>query len=155
MQEMANEDENFLSSIILFYRWMYISTFTLNNDPNNQNTGYLSQENPRINLTTRTQYPQKINVWAGIFNNQIITVGNLNSQTYLDILINEVGPQLKKLQMKIKRFWCKCPNPFKPSHFQIAGLVAGRPDFSILHHVTSFRESILKTKCTIHHTQIL
>jgi hypothetical protein len=52
------------------------------------------------------QYPQKINFWAGIFNNQIITVGNLNSQTYLDILINEVGPQLKKLHMKIKRFWC-------------------------------------------------
>jgi hypothetical protein len=122
MQEMANEDENFLSSIILFYRWMYISTFTLNNDPNNQNTRYLSQENPRINLTTRTQYPQKINFWADIFNNQIITVGNLNSQTYLDILINEAGPQLKKLHMKIKRFWCKCP-----SHFQIAGLVVVVP----------------------------
>jgi hypothetical protein len=69
----------------LFYRRMHIYV----KEPNTQNTRYSSQENPCVNLTTRTQYPQKINVWAGIFNNQIIrpfeTVGNLNSQTCLDI----------------------------------------------------------------------
>jgi hypothetical protein len=30
---------------------------------------YWAQENPRVNIPTRTQYPQKIDTWAGIFNN--------------------------------------------------------------------------------------
>jgi hypothetical protein len=42
-----------------------------------------------IFISTRTQYPQKINIWAGIFNNNIIgpfeIEGNLNSATYLDL----------------------------------------------------------------------
>jgi hypothetical protein len=45
------------------------STFTLNNEPNVQNTRYWSQENPRVNIPTRTRYLQKIHIWAGIFNN--------------------------------------------------------------------------------------
>jgi hypothetical protein len=42
-------------------------TFTLNNEPNVQNTRYWAQENPRVNIPTRTQYPQKIHIRTGIF----------------------------------------------------------------------------------------
>jgi hypothetical protein len=45
------------------------STFTLNNEPNVQNTRYWAEENPRVNIPTRTRYPEKIHIWAGIFNN--------------------------------------------------------------------------------------
>jgi hypothetical protein len=44
MQERANQDENFLSSICF-------TDECTHNEPNTQNTRYLSQENPRINLT--------------------------------------------------------------------------------------------------------
>jgi hypothetical protein len=68
MQERANNDRRFLSAICFTDE----CTFTLNNEPNVQNTRYWAQENPRVNISTRTQYPQKINIWAGIFNNNII-----------------------------------------------------------------------------------
>jgi hypothetical protein len=48
---------------LVFILTTNVDIFTLNNEPN---TRYLSQENPGTNLTTRAQYPQKINVWAGI-----------------------------------------------------------------------------------------
>jgi hypothetical protein len=64
MQEHAN-DHPFLSTICFTDE----STFTLNNEPNVQNTRYWAQENLRVNIPTRTRYPQKIHIWAGIFNN--------------------------------------------------------------------------------------
>jgi hypothetical protein len=64
IQERAN-DRSFLSTICFPDE----STFTLNNEPNVQNTRYWAQENPRVNIPSRTQYPQKIPIWAGIFNN--------------------------------------------------------------------------------------
>jgi hypothetical protein len=67
IQERAN-DHRFLSTICFIDE----STFTLNNEPNVQNTQYWSQENLRVNIPTRTQYPQKIHIWPGIFNNNII-----------------------------------------------------------------------------------
>jgi hypothetical protein len=55
----------------------------LNNEPPRTLDTYLSQENPRINLTTRTQCPQKFNVWDGIFNNYwAILVVNLNTNIF-------------------------------------------------------------------------
>lgn len=115
MQERANQDRNFLNSICFTDE----CTFTLNNEANTQNTRYWSQENPRINLATRTQYPQKINIWAGIYNNKIIgpfeIVGNLNSQTYLDLLINEVGPALEEVAHEDQEVWYQhdgCPAHF-------------------------------------------
>jgi hypothetical protein len=64
IQERAN-DRSFLLTICFPDE----STFTLNNEPNVQNTRYWAQENPRVNIPSRTQYPQKIHIWAGIFNN--------------------------------------------------------------------------------------
>jgi hypothetical protein len=40
-----------------------------NNEANVQNIRYWAQETPRVNIPTRTQYPQKIHIWAEIFNN--------------------------------------------------------------------------------------
>jgi hypothetical protein len=97
MQERAN-DRRFLSTICFTDE----STFTLNNEPNVQNTRYWAQENLRVNIPTRNQYPQKIHIWAGIFNNNIIgsfeIKGNLNSANYLDLLLlTKVGTALKDL----------------------------------------------------------
>jgi hypothetical protein len=57
IQERAN-DRRFLSTICFTDE----STFTLNNEPNVQNTRYWAQENPRVNIPTRTRYPQKIHI---------------------------------------------------------------------------------------------
>jgi hypothetical protein len=57
--------KSFLSTI----RFTDESTFTLNNEPNVQNTRYWAQENPRVNIPTGTRYPKKNHIWAGIFNN--------------------------------------------------------------------------------------
>jgi hypothetical protein len=71
------------------------STFTLNNEPNVQNTRYWAQENPRVNIptTSRTRYPQKFISGLGF----LITFeikGNLNSANYLDLLLTKVGTAL-------------------------------------------------------------
>jgi hypothetical protein len=49
-----------------------------------KNTRYWAQENPRVNIPTRTRYPQKIH----------IIKGNLNSANYLDLLLANVGTAL-------------------------------------------------------------
>jgi hypothetical protein len=64
LQERANY-RRFLSTICFTDE----CTFTLNNEPNVQNMRYWAQENTGVNICTRTQYPQKIHIWAGIFNN--------------------------------------------------------------------------------------
>jgi hypothetical protein len=46
----------------------------------------LGSGKPRVNIPIRTQYPQKLDIWAGIFNNNIIgpfeIEENSNSATY-------------------------------------------------------------------------
>jgi hypothetical protein len=115
MQERANNDRRFLSAICFTDE----CTFTLNNEPNVQNTRYWAQENPRVNISTRTQYPQKINIWAGIFNNNIIgpfeIEGNLNSATYLDLLVTKVRPALEEVARENQEIWFQqdgCPAHF-------------------------------------------
>lgn len=115
MQERANQDPNFLSSICFTDE----CTFTLNNEPNTQNTRHWAQENPHISFSTRTQYPQKINIWAGIFNNTIIgpfeIIGNLNSGSYLELLINNVGPAVEEAARENQEVWFQhdgCPAHF-------------------------------------------
>ncbi|XP_031329394.1 uncharacterized protein LOC116181049 [Photinus pyralis] len=115
IQERANNDRRFLSSICFTDE----CTFTLNNEPNVQNTRHWAQENPRLNISTRTQYPQKINIWAGIFNHNIIgpfeIEGNLNSETYLDLLVTKVGPALEDVARENQEIWFQqdgCPAHF-------------------------------------------
>jgi hypothetical protein len=79
----------------------------------------LGSGNPRVNISTRTQYPQKINIWAGIFNNNIIgpfeIERNLNSATYLDLLVTKVGPGLEEVARENQEIWFQqdgCPAHF-------------------------------------------
>jgi hypothetical protein len=157
MQERANNDRRFLSAICFTDE----CTFTLNNEPNVQNTRYWAQENPRFNISIRTQYLQKINIWAGIFNNNIIgpfeIEGNLNSATYLDLLVTKVGPALEEVARENQEIWFQQDGC--PAHF---GLGVGRggainwparsPDLA---PCDFFLWSHLKTKFTKDATQIL
>jgi hypothetical protein len=91
------QERRFLSTICFTDEF----TFTLNNEPNVQNTRYWAQENLRVNFPTKSEYPQKIHIWVGIFNNNIIGLfeikGNLNLANYLDLLLTKVRTALKNL----------------------------------------------------------
>lgn len=68
LMERCNIDRNFLENICFSDE----CCFTLNNEPNIQNFRYWSKKNEHQFVSSRTQYPQKINVWAGIFRHHII-----------------------------------------------------------------------------------
>ncbi|KAJ8956064.1 hypothetical protein NQ318_016515 [Aromia moschata] len=59
---------------------------------NKQNCRYWCIENPHWIMEANTQYPEKVNVWAGIINSQIIGPylfdGTLTGARYLDVLQN-------------------------------------------------------------------
>jgi hypothetical protein len=84
------------------------STFTLNNEPNVQNTRYWAQENPRVNIPTRTRYPQKIHIWARIFNLTFEIKGNLNSANYFDLLLTKVGTAFSFSQRIYNKICLNC-----------------------------------------------
>lgn len=48
------------------------STFFLNGKVNRQNVRYWADQNPHVFREGHTQYPQKVNVWAGIMGNHIV-----------------------------------------------------------------------------------
>lgn len=77
------------------------ATFCLNGFVNRHNCRYWSDHNPHWMLEHRTQYPQKLNVWAGIIGNYIIGPfvlhGNLTANSYLDLLQNRIIPNLINL----------------------------------------------------------
>lgn len=71
-------------------------SFFLNGNVNKQNCRYWSDENPHIFREGHTQYPQKVNVWAGILGNAIIgplfIEGNLTGNLYLNMLEEAIDP---------------------------------------------------------------
>lgn len=71
-------------------------TFYLNGHVNKQNCRYWSDENPHIFREGHTQYPQKINVWAGILGDSIIGPlfidGNLTGEMYAEMLDTTIEP---------------------------------------------------------------
>lgn len=111
MQEKANRDQHFISSICFTDE----CTFTLNNEPNVQNTRTWTTENHHLTVCTGTQYPEKINIWVGIFKNRIIPfeiMGNLNSDMYLELLQNHIGPALDEAAAVDEDIWFQqdgCP----------------------------------------------
>jgi hypothetical protein len=80
-----DNDRGFLSTICFTDK----STFTVNNEPNVQNTRYWAQENPRVNIPTRTQFISGLG-----FLITFETKGSLNSANYLDLLLTKVGTAL-------------------------------------------------------------
>ena len=71
-------------------------SFYLNGHVNKQNCRYWDNENPHVFREGHTQYPQKINVWAGILGDGIIgpivIPGNLNGDMYAEMLHRSIEP---------------------------------------------------------------
>lgn len=95
--EKANEDEHFLRNIVFTDE----STFPLIGKHNSTRIRYWSQENLHKFYELRTQYPQKLNVWAGILGEHVIGPffinGNLTGQKYLDLLQQQIVPRIQEL----------------------------------------------------------
>lgn len=77
------------------------ATFCLNGAVNVQNCRYWSRENPHWMMEAHTQYPRKVNVWAGIIENKIIGPyffeDSLNGERYLHFLRTFLVPTLTRL----------------------------------------------------------
>lgn len=103
--ERANLDENFLSKILFTDE----SSFPIHGRHNPSVVRYWSRENKHLHVTRRTQYPQKINVWAGILGNSIVGPifidGNLNARKYLENLRQQIIPAVQALQINFDEIW--------------------------------------------------
>ncbi|KAJ8912413.1 hypothetical protein NQ315_013480, partial [Exocentrus adspersus] len=88
---------NFLNNVMFSDE----ATFCIDGNVNRHNCRYWSRNNPRWMRESHTQYPQKINVWAGIIGDKIIgpffIEGNLNGPAYLNLLQNSIIPELARL----------------------------------------------------------
>lgn len=77
------------------------ATFQLDGTLNRHNCRYWAAENPHWMREDKSQYPQKLNVWAGIVNNRIIGPffidGNLNAQNYEEMLRNQIVPAIREI----------------------------------------------------------
>lgn len=77
------------------------SAFQLNGEVNRHNCRYWSEENPHWLREHHTQYKQKLNVWAGIFRDQIIGPffidGNLDGPKYLELLQEQIVPAIQEI----------------------------------------------------------
>lgn len=97
MMERFNQDNTFFNRIVFSDE----ATFQLNGTVNRHNCRYWSDENPHWMRESHTQYPQKINVWAGILNHKIIGPffldENVNAERYLYLLQTQVLPAIRNL----------------------------------------------------------
>lgn len=97
MQERCNLDPFFCRNILFSDE----AAFFLNGTVNRQNCRYWSTENHHWAQVAHTQYPEKINVWAGIFQDRIIGPYffdvNLTGEIYLHFLQLELIPALAQL----------------------------------------------------------
>lgn len=97
MLERSNNDDAFIGNILFGDE----SSFPLHGFHNPSVVRYWSTENKHRSLALRTQYPQKLNIWAGILGDHVvgpfIIDGNLNGDRYLDLLINNVLPAAREL----------------------------------------------------------
>lgn len=112
IMEKANEDRNFLKDICFTDE----CTFTLHNEPNVQNNRMWYKENPRKLITTKTQYPVKVNVWAGIQGPHIIGPffldGNLTGESFLQLLLDQISPAITEVARENQQIWFQmdgCP----------------------------------------------
>lgn len=75
------------------------ASFNLHGTVNRHNCRYWSNSNPHWFREAHTQHPQKINVWAGIFHNQIIGPfffeENLTGEAYLHMLTHQIYPAIE------------------------------------------------------------
>lgn len=76
-------------------------TFFLNGKVNTQNVRFWCDSNPHLFTTTKSQYPQKINVWAGILGDNVIgpffLTENLTGDLYFELLENVIDPKITEV----------------------------------------------------------
>ena len=88
------------------------ATFTLKGEADRQNCRYWSDSNPDLMLESHTQYPRKINVWAGILNDTLIGPffidGNLNALAYEELLRNQIVLRIREITGdNFQNIWCQ------------------------------------------------
>ncbi|GAB1865891.1 DUF4817 domain-containing protein [Camponotus japonicus] len=90
MMEMIVDDPLLLNNIVFSDE----ATFELTGNVNRHNCRYWTNENPHWKRDNHTQYPQKVNVWAGIFNDRLVgpffIEGNLTAHVYLVMLREQI-----------------------------------------------------------------
>ena len=95
-------EEGIISNIL----WSDETRFNNNGIVNRHNCHYWASENPHWLRETNFQHIWGINVWCGIINSQIIGPkfyeGNLNSQIYLEFLVNELPVLLEDVLLVVK-----------------------------------------------------
>lgn len=106
MMEFCNNFPNIINTIVFSDE----ATFSLNGTINRHNCRYWARENPHWMREHHTQFPHKINVWAGILGQQIIgpfiLVENLTGPRYLQLLRNNVIPALVAVAPNPCKFRC-------------------------------------------------
>lgn len=112
MREKINEHELFLQNILFTDE----SSFSLHGHHNPSVARYWSRENKHLSVPLRTQYPQKVNVWAGILGDNIVGPffinGNLNGERYLQLLQQDIIPAVQNLNVNFDEIWFQqdgCP----------------------------------------------
>lgn len=97
MMNRIDRDPNFLYNIVFSDECI----FTLKGEVNRHNCRYWSDTNPLWVTDDHTQYPQKVNVWAGILNDTLVGPffidGNLTATKYEDMLQNQIVPKIREI----------------------------------------------------------
>lgn len=105
VMEKANRDEYFIQNILFTDE----STFPRHGKHNPSVLRYWSRKNQHLVRNVRTQYPEKLNVWAGILGDNIIgpfvVDGNLNGVKYLDLLRTRIIPAVRRLNVDFDAIW--------------------------------------------------
>jgi hypothetical protein len=97
MLELIEDDRDILMRICFSDE----STFHLNGALNRHNCRYWSDTNPHEFREGNTQYPQKLNVWAGILGDRVVGPfflnENLTGERYLEMLQDEILPAIAEI----------------------------------------------------------
>lgn len=112
MREKIDENGHILKNILFTDE----SSFSLHGHHNPSVARYWSRENKHLTVSLRTQYPQKINMWAGILGDNIVGPfvinGNLNGERYLQMLQENIIPAVRNLNVNFAEIWFQqdgCP----------------------------------------------
>ena len=92
MSQKITDDPNLVKNICFTDE----STYFLNGFVNKHNCRYWDNTNPFVFREDHTQFPEKVNVWAGILGDEIIGPvfidGNLTGQLYMQCLEDVINP---------------------------------------------------------------
>jgi len=112
MRRKVDENEDFIKNILFTDE----SSFSLHAPHNPAVARYWSQENKHLSVPLRTQYPKKLNIWAGILGDNIVGPfvinGTLNGERYLEMLEQVIVPAVRNLNVNFRDIWFQqdgCP----------------------------------------------